>query len=164
MQNAKDTFYVAMRDRLAELNPERTFAVRGVVRPGLIVEENELVVAPVPVDAFRLRWGKLTVQTEGPAPLIAMTCEISYATDGTSANSGLDRGRMLAAMDAELAAMVGTEPKRLPKLSYTTMPPVPMATNVFWGELAFGALTSAGERLSRVATVEVFSYGEAGEL
>ncbi len=164
MQNAKDTFYVAMRDRLADLNPERTIAVRGVVRPGLIVEENELVVAPAPVDAFRLRWGKLTVQTQGPAPLITMTCEISYATDGTSANAGLDRGRMLALMDAELAAIIGTEPKRLPKLSYTTMPPAPMATNVFWGELTFGALTSAGERLSRVATVEVFSYGEAGEL
>ncbi len=164
MQSAKDTFYVAIRDRLAQLNPERTLAVRGVVRPGVIVEENELVVAPVPVDAFRLRWGNLTVQTQGPAQLIAMTCEISYATDGTTGNSGLDRGRMLAVMDAELAAIVGTEPKRLPKLSYTTMPPVPMATNVFWGELTFGALNSTGERLSRVATVEVFSYGEAGEL
>ena len=164
MQNAKDTFYVAMRDRLADLNPERTIAVRGAVRPGIIVQENELVVAPVPLDVFSLHWTKLTVQTQGPAPLITMTCEISYATDGTSANAGMDRGRMLAVMDAELAAIVGTEPRRLPKLSYTTMPPVPMMTNVFWGELTFGVLTAVGERLSRTTIVEVFSYGEAGEL
>jgi len=30
--------------------------------------------------------------------------------------------------------------------------------------VAFGAVTKAGERIERVATVEVFSYQEAGEL
>ena len=39
-----------------------------------------------------------------------------------------------------------------------------MATNVFWSDAAFGAATVNGERLERVATVEVFSYQEAGEL
>jgi hypothetical protein len=41
---------------------------------------------------------------------------------------------------------------------------VTRATNVFWGDMAFGAETVAGERLERVATVNVYSYQEAGEL
>jgi hypothetical protein len=39
-----------------------------------------------------------------------------------------------------------------------------MATNVFWGDVSFGPAVANGERLERVATVEVFSYQEAGEL
>jgi hypothetical protein len=40
----------------------------------------------------------------------------------------------------------------------------PMATNVFWGDAAFGVAAVNGERLERVATVEVFCYQEEGEL
>jgi hypothetical protein len=39
-----------------------------------------------------------------------------------------------------------------------------MATNVFWSDAAFGTAVVNGERLERVATVDVFSYQEAGEL
>ncbi len=42
MQDARDTFYVALRGRLAAINPDRTIVVRGQVRPGILVEENEL--------------------------------------------------------------------------------------------------------------------------
>ncbi len=42
MQNAKDSFYEVLRARLSALNPERTVAVRGVTRPGVLVDENEL--------------------------------------------------------------------------------------------------------------------------
>ena len=45
MQNAKDTFYVTLRDRLAAVNPARTMVLRGVTRPGVLVEENELASA-----------------------------------------------------------------------------------------------------------------------
>ena len=34
MQNAKDTFYMTLRDRLAAVNPARTMVLRGVTRPG----------------------------------------------------------------------------------------------------------------------------------
>ncbi len=57
MQNARDTFYVTLRDRLAAVNPARTIVLRGVTRPGVLVEENELVSAYQPVDAFCLRLG-----------------------------------------------------------------------------------------------------------
>jgi len=116
MQNAKDTFYTTLQSRLAALNPARTIVVRGVVRPGTLVDENELPTAWVPVDAFRLQWAGLQVNRAGPLPLVAMECSIQYTTDGSSGNGGMDRGRLLAAMDAELASALGTEPHTVPKM------------------------------------------------
>ncbi len=41
MQFAKDSFYIALRDRLAVLNPARTVYLDGVTRPAVIVAENQ---------------------------------------------------------------------------------------------------------------------------
>jgi hypothetical protein len=165
MQNAKDTFYTALQARLAAVNPARTIVVRGVTRPAVLVEENELATDAVPVDAFRLRWTGLRVEADAALPLVTMTCEIRYATDGNSGNGGMDRGRLLAAMDAELASALAATPRSTAKFSYTaSAAPAAMQTSVFWGEPAFAAAVVTGERLERVATVEVFSYQEAGEL
>jgi hypothetical protein len=170
MQNARDTFYVTLRDRLAAVNPARTMVLRGVTRPGVLVEENELASAYQPVDAFCLRWVGLNVDAKGSLPLVTMVCEIRYATDGDSGNGGMDRGRLLSGMDGELVAALSVGPQSMPKMNYVAaaggsgLPAVAMATNVFWGDAAFGAATVNGERLERVATVEVFSYQEAGEL
>ena len=167
MQNARDTFYVTLRDRLAALNPARTMVLRGVTRPGVLVEENELTSAFQPVNAFCLRWTGLSVDAQGALPLVTMTCEIHYATDGDSGNGGMDRGRLLSAMDGELVAAVSGTPQNVPKMNYaggSGSGSTPTATNVFWGDAVFGAEAVNGERLERVATVEVFSYQEAGEL
>jgi hypothetical protein len=73
-------------------------------------------------------------------------------------------------MDGELAVAVSMAPQNAVKMNYVAaaggsgLAPVPMATNVFWGDVTFGAAVVNGERLERVATVEVFSYQEAGEL
>jgi hypothetical protein len=103
-----------------------------------------------------------------------MVCEIRYATDGDSGNGGMDRGRSLSGMDGELVAALSVGPQHVQKMSYVAaagragtgvgLAPVAMATNVFWSDAVFGAATVNGERLERVATVEVFSYQEAGEL
>jgi hypothetical protein len=171
MQDARDTFYVALRTRLAAINPARTIVLRGQVRPGILVEENELPTAFQPVDAFSLRWTATRVDTAAPLPLIAMECQVTYATDGTAANGGMDRGRLLAAMDAELLAALNQTPHSAPKMNYsgvaaTGAAAVPMSTNIFWSQPAFAPATSAGsgERIERIATVQVFSYQEAGEL
>jgi hypothetical protein len=170
MQNARDTFYVMLRDRLAALNPARTMVLRGVTRPGVLVEENELASAYQPVDAFCLRWMGLGVDVKGALPLVTMACEIRYATDGNSGNGGMDRGRLLSAMDGELVATMSAAPQNVPKMNYVAaaggsgLAPLAMATNVFWDDVVFGAATVNGERLERVATVAVFSYQEAGEL
>jgi hypothetical protein len=169
MQNARDTFYVTLRDRLAALNPARTMVLRGVTRPGVLVEENELASAAVPVNAFCLRWTGLSVDAQAALPLVTMVCEIQYATDGSSGNGGMDRGRLLSAMDGELVGAVSGAPQNTAKMNYSAAAgagaaPVAMGTNVFWGDAAFGATVVNGERLERLATVEVFSYQEAGEL
>ena len=164
MQNARDTFYVTLRDRLAAVNPARTMLVRSVLRPGLLVEENELASAVEPADVFRLRWTGLRVDSKGALPLAAMSCEIRYATDGSAGNGGMDRGRLLAGMDAELVAAVNASPQNVGKMNYSVSPAVTMGTNLFWGDVAFGAATVTAERVERVATVEVFCYQEAGEL
>jgi len=169
MQAARDTFYVALRTRLAAINPARTIVLRGQVRPGILVEENELPTAFQPVDAFSLRWTAARADTSSPMPLVAMECLISYATDGTAGNGGMDRGRLLAAMDGELLAALNQTPHSAPKLNYsgvagTGAAPVPMATSIFWSQPAFAPATAEGERIARSATVQVFSYQEAGEL
>jgi len=67
-------------------------------------------------------------------------------------------------MDAELASALSVSPRSAVKTSYSITPPLPLNTNVFWGEVTFNPAAVAGERLERVATVEVFCYQEAGEL
>ena len=82
----------------------------------------------------------------------------------------MDRGRLLSAMDGELAVALSSTPQNARKMNYvgaaggSGVAPAAMATNVFWGDAFFGATAVNGERLERVATVEVFSYQEAGEL
>ena len=134
------------------------------------MEENELASAYQPVNTFCLSWTGLSVDAHGALPLATMVCEIRYATDGNSGNGGMDRGRLLSAMDGELVVAVSASPQNAMKMNYVAaaggsgLAPVAMATNVFWGDAAFGAAVVNGERLERVATVEVFSYQEAGEL
>jgi hypothetical protein len=170
MQNAKDTFYVTLQGRLAAINPARTIVLRGVTRPGVLVEENELATAFQPANVFCLNWSGLSVNAQGALPLVTMSCQIQYATDGSSGNGGMDRGRLLSGMDAELATAVSAAPQNTVKMNYVAsagssgLAPVAMATNVFWGDVVFGAVVVNGERLERVATVEVFCYQEAGEL
>jgi hypothetical protein len=164
MQNAKDTFYTMLQSRLAALNPSRTIVVRGVLRPGTLVAENELPTVSIPTGAFRLEWTKLHITAASPLPWVAMECDLHYATDGTAANAGMDRGRALAAMDAELSAALAAEPHSIPKMNYTGAAPTTMATNVFWADPVFSPATAEDERLARTATVQVFAYQEAGEL
>ncbi len=168
MQNAKDTFYLMLQSRLAALNPARTIVVRGVVRPGILVDENELPTASIPVDAFRLGWTTLQVDSEGPLSMVTLECSIRYATDGDSGNGGMDRGRLLASMDAELAAALGATPHTTGKVNCSSasdgVAPTAMGTNVFWANPVFGAVTVVSARLERAATIQVFAYQEAGEL
>ncbi len=170
MQNAKDTFYVTLRDRLAAVNPTRTMVVREVIRSGVLVAENELGSAMEPVNAFCLHWAEMSANAAGEMPLVALRCEIQYATDGSAASGGMDRGRLMAAMDAELIAAVNAAPQNTMKMNYvgaaggSGVAAVAMGTNVFWGDVSFGPLTTKDERLERMATVEVFAYQEAGEL
>lgn len=161
MQNAKDSFYLALRARLAAINPERTVLVRGALRPGILVEEAEAPFAQPPADVFVLRWLALGVDTELAAAMNAVECEILYSTCGTQAFGGLDRGRMLCAMDQEVVAML--QPHHTPKINYSVQPAAPMQTQVFWDEPAFSNIAVQRDRLSRSARITIYSYQEQGE-
>jgi hypothetical protein len=164
MQRAKDTFYIELRDRIAALNPARTALVRGIVRPAVLVEENELAGDYPPLNTFCLRWTGLEIDARGTLPLAKMRCEIRYATAGNSGNGGMDRGRMMAAMDAELAEALNDAPQRALKNDYAASNgPRADRTNVFWGDVQFAALVANGEQLERTASVDLYSYQEAGE-
>ena len=161
MQNAKDSFYMALRARLSSLNPQRTCLMRGAVRPGILVEEAEAPFPQLPSDVFVLRWTALGADLDLDTAMAAAQCEVLYATCGTQAFGGLDRGRMLSQMDTELTAML--QPLATPKLNYAATPPAPMLTQVFWDEPAFAPAQAQRDRIGRSATVTVYSYQECGE-
>lgn len=161
MQNAKDSFYMALRARLVTINPERTILLRGAVRPGILVEEAEAPVSQLPSDVFVLRWTGLAADLDLASTMAAEQCDITYQTCGTQSFGGLDRGRALSAMDEELTAML--QPFYTPKLNYAATPAAAMLTQVFWDEPVFGPAASNRDRLARSASVMVYSYQEQGE-
>jgi len=61
MQFTKDSFYMALLERLVSLNPLQTVTLDGTTRPAIIVAENELVTSAQPVsDAFYIELGRCT--------------------------------------------------------------------------------------------------------
>lgn len=152
---------MALRTRLATVNPDRTTLLRGAVRPGILVEEAEAPFSQLPNDVFVLRWLGLGADLDLASTLIAEECEITYQTCGTQSFGGLDRGRSLSAMDEELVAML--QPFYAPKMNYTVQPPAAMPTQIFWDEPGFTPTVSQRDRLSRSANVMVYSYQEQGE-
>ena len=161
MQNAKDTFYITLRNRLATLNSARVMILRSVTRPGILVEESEAPAATLPLDIFVLRWTAMQTDTQLSSTLAQMECEIHYATAGTQNNSGLDRGRALEEMDYEISQLLS--PLYAQKMNYTTTTATSMETNVFWTEAAFSPTVTTRDQVSRIATVKVFAFQEAGE-
>ena len=161
MQNAKDSFYMALRTRLALLNAERTILLRGTERPGILVEEAEAPFSQLPNDVFVLRWAGLGTETNLPATMVAEECEFLYQTCGTQAFGGLDRRRALSEMDEELISIL--TPYWAAKSNYLTTTPTTLQTKVFWDEAVFGPISVQRDRLSRSAKVMVYSYQEQGE-
>jgi hypothetical protein len=161
MQNAKDSFYLALRNRLAALNPERTIMVRGAVRPGILVEEAEAPFNQLPNDVFILRWLGHGADIDLASTLVAEECEIIYNTCGCQTFGGLDRGRALTQMDTEALSIL--QPFSTPKMSYSAQPPVALLTQVFWDEPVFSPVVTQRDRLTRSAKVMVYSYQEQGE-
>lgn len=155
MQFAKDSFYIALRDRLAVVNPARTVTVEGVVRPAVLAAENQGPLGNLE-DAFVLAWGEAGPVGNATA-LMKMTCTIDYATRGV-AGSGGDRGRSLGILDGELEQ--STQPPRAQKTDYTVIPPKSLGTVMFWTDLDYGAPKDEAGRISRTAKTTVYFYSE----
>lgn len=173
MQFTKDSFYMTLLQRLVAINPQQTVTVNGTIRPAIIVAENELVVPVVPApDAFYIEWGAAQVVSApaGTQGLMKMDCVLSYHTFGT-VESGVDRGRTLAALDTELLNIC--QPAWTSKRDYSQAPSVDLGTRVCWTRPVFGKVSgseglrqealpnrSGPVRLQRSASLSVFFFPE----
>ncbi len=129
MQAAKDSFYVALRERLAGLNPSRTMVIDGVTVPAIVVRENmEPRFVEAQAGAFFLDFGEILI-AESSRPMLGMDCHIWYASEG-SGGTGVDRGRMLADMDGELLGMC--DPPHSAMFDYSRAPIEDLGSGIFW--------------------------------
>jgi hypothetical protein len=162
MVDAKDTFYITLRDRLALVNPDRRMLTRGALRPSVLVEEAEAVTGKAAQDVFLVRWKGLRRERCLSQTVTLMDCEIRYSTAGTTAACGLDRGRALAAMDQEVMQMLA--PPCAPTMKYSVDPCTATGTTVFWTEPEMGAATTLRDALERVVKVTVVARQTGGQL
>jgi hypothetical protein len=144
MQFAKDSFFVALQQRLAGLNPARTVTVNGATVPAVLVKEN---LPPSSVEAqpnvFYIEWGtaKVVDGHAGNSALMSVECVIAYYTLGT-VPSMVDRGRLLGQLDNELLGIC--QPPNTEKMDYTQSPTADLGTSVFWSQPVFQEATTSG--------------------
>ena len=170
IQVAKDSFYQVLRDRIDSANPARTIVIRGLLRPAVLTLENELPGAGLeaipPAEAFWLRWTTLASDSQSNGPLVTLGCEILYASEGSTGAAGMDRGRGLATLDAELLAALLTMPMSTPAVRVTEVTgggasaTTPLGWRVFWSTPRPQATVVKAERLQRIVEIEVFCYGQ----
>jgi hypothetical protein len=161
MQYAKDSFYMALRERLMTVNPSRTVAIGGTFVPAVLVTENLPATNSLPSPCtFYLAWGKarVSLQEGTPRPLIALECRISYSSAG-SGELSTDRGRVLAALDNELLLIC--RPRQTAKQDFTTSPATDLGTKVLWSDPELGEVQGNGGVLQRVAKLTVYFFPEA---
>jgi hypothetical protein len=162
MQNIKDSFYIELRDRLAALDPQRTVTMQGVVRPAVVVLENELPGAqPLEPGVFYLRWcaaDAVRHADDAPQPLLKLGCEIRYRAAGSETASFQDRGRELALADDILLGIC--HPPSAVLRDFSQVPAQSLGGNLFWSRPRLQAVEEAGRWLSRTAQVDVFAFAE----
>ncbi len=162
MQPTKDSFYVALRDRLVAVDPNRTVTLDGVTRPAIAVIENEPPSgAPLLCDAFYLHWGNARPAAVSAGTLTEMGCTISYCTKGRMQNGSLDRGRDLASMDSDLLAICA--PPQAAKCDYSSGNPVALGSTIFWTQPVMNASKSTPPYVGRDVAITVFFYPEVSQ-
>jgi hypothetical protein len=154
MQFAKDSFFLALQQRLAALNPALTVTINGATVPAIVVVENlpPSSAEPEP-NTFYIEWGAADVIDGGAgnSGLMSLDVVISYYTLGSS-QSMVDRGRMLAQLDDELLSIC--QPPNTEKRDYTQAPSADLGTSVFWGQPSFTEGKGAGLFWGRVSFPE----------
>ena len=154
MQFAKDSFFLALQQRLAALNPGLTVTLNGATVPAILVVENlpPSWAEPQP-NTFYIEWGAADVidGSAGSNALMSLDVVISYYTLG-SVQSMVDRGRKLAQMDDELLSIC--QPPNTDKRDYTQSPSADLGTSVFWGQPSFTEGKGTGMFWGRVSFPE----------
>lgn len=154
MQFAKDSFFLALQQRLAAMNPARTVTLNGTTVPAVAVVENltPSFAEPQP-NTFYMEWGEAEVVSgsAGNGALMSLNVVISYYTLGSVA-SMVDRGRLLAQLDDELLTIC--QPPNTEKRDYTQAPSADLGTSVFWSQPVFGEGKGSGRFWGKVSFPE----------
>jgi hypothetical protein len=162
MQATKDTFYITLRDRLVQTDPNLTIAIDGATRPAIVVVENEPPSASPRLDkAFYLEWGSAVPVQASTSTLMAMECVVSYTTAGESDNGGVDRGRNLATLDSDL--LTSSAPAQAHKNDYSTGSPVDLGSYIFWSAPKLESAKVEARQVGRQAQMTVFFYPEVNQ-
>ena len=162
MQATKDTFYIALRERLVNIDPNRTVTLDGATRPAIAVVENEPPSGAPPLcDTFYLQWGNARPASNSTPMLMAMDCTVSYCTKGSMQNGSLDRGRDLASLDNDLLAIC--TPLQSAKYDYSANPPVGLGSTIFWSQPVLKSAKSTPPYVGREVTITVFFYPEVNQ-
>lgn len=149
MQAVKDSFFIALRDRLAGL------ASDDGASPRLIACENDRCTWLAEADTFYLRW-KAEAELPDDARRVgwrALQCEIGCRTQGTDVCSSEDRGRNLSRLDAQL--LQAAAPRKAALLDSVQDPPVQLGAVILWTELTLKSVEDKLNGLRRVAEVNV---------
>jgi hypothetical protein len=151
MQFAKDSFFLALQQRLAGLNPARRVTLNGATVPAVVVVENQPPSSAEPQpNTFYVEWGAAEAIGGHPGNGVLMSLDvvISYYTLG-SVQSMVDRGRVLAELDDELLSIC--QPPNTEKRDYTQAPSGDLGTRVFWGQPSFSEGKGSGLFWGRVS-------------
>jgi hypothetical protein len=137
MQFAKDSFFLAMQQRLAGLNPARVITVSGATVPAILVLENlPPAYGERKPNTFYIEFGAAQLESGASwnCGLMSLDAAISYYSLGSVA-SMVDRGRLLAQLDAELLSIC--QPPNTEKRDYSRSPSTDLGTRVFWSAPRF---------------------------
>jgi len=165
MQATKDSFFRALQSRLTVVNPARTITVDGVVRPAVLVVENEPYPPPkLFFNTFYVHWLGAPVVREffgTLAPRYSLTAQLEYFVQGTASlqRPFADRGRLLAQLDRELIEILF--PGSTEKMDYSAAPPASQGSCLLWRWTPSFQTFADGGVLRRLTTVNVSFFLEA---
>jgi hypothetical protein len=167
MQFAKDSFFLALQERLAGLNPLRTVTLNGTTVAAVVVPENLVPIsAERQPNTFYIEWGTANVVAghAGNSALMSMEALISYYSMGT-VESMIDRGRTVGQLDDELLRIC--QPPNTEKRDYTQSPSADLGTTVFWNHPVFAERTDSESpgtarhpRVERAARMTIYFFSE----
>jgi hypothetical protein len=161
MQSAKDSFYVALRERLETVNPARTVVLNGRTQVAVVLAETLASNAEdMPADCFNVSFGAVQEAksfARAGRPLLAMECTVAYHTQGASVD-GCDRERALTALDTELLQIC--TPPVAARSDYAQSPAQRLGSNVFWQRPEFGEAKDENGTLRRQAKLTLFFFAE----
>jgi hypothetical protein len=162
MQATKDTFYITLRDRLVQADPNRKIVIDGATRPAIVVVENEPPsTQPWQNGAFYLEWGSTRPVQPATSTLEAMDCTISYTSAGDPDTGGVGRGRDLGSLDADLLAMC--TPAQAHKNDYSSGSAADLGSYIFWSAPELKPAKVELNQVGRQALVTVFFYPEVNQ-